>query len=291
MATVLQAEEKKYILEDLQSGCEIEVPYTTKEAEYTERHFWKATDSFFQLTADFTTGESKVAAYLMKRIEAMTNRFFGTYRGTARSLSCDQETVKNAFRKMKALDMVVNANSEGKDFWMFNPRLLMKGDIIKLARMAAEYDTYKEKELSTWVLIDKTTGEPFSVPLDMVDPLMCKLAEDFWKLYNEYFDILSGLSASETRVMAYLLDRSRLNYSENQILGSLDKIAKGAKCSKAAVNRAMKVLRAKGLVVMVQYGVWMINPSVIIKGNGQKKKRLERRYEEYEKIQRMKKKK
>lgn len=54
----------------------------------------------------------------------------------------------------------------------------------------------------------------------------------------------------------------------------MKKIAENVNCSKATVQRAMDSLADKGFVAMQLDGVWLINPSMVIKGNRNKEKVL-----------------
>ena len=54
----------------------------------------------------------------------------------------------------------------------------------------------------------------------------------------------------------------------------MKKIAVNINSSKATVQRAMDTLAEKGFVAMVLDCVWMMNPSMVIKGNRRKEKVL-----------------
>ena len=62
--------------------------------------------------------------------------------------------------------------------------------------------------------------------------------------------------------------------SDNTYIGPMKQIAVNVNCSKATVQRAMDSLADKGFVAMQLDGVWLINPSMVIKGNRSKEKVL-----------------
>lgn len=278
MAKIIECDSKEYVLKNRVTGEDIELDLTEKCVEYTDAHFWKAKPEFFQCMLDFNEGETKVAAYVMQRLMATTNKFCGTIRGVARTLGCTQQTVRKALTKMNQQKMIVAAESNGKSVWMFNPRYIVKGDSIKEARIMAEFDRYCGKSLSDWSLVDTYTGEPFQISQDAADQLLARYPKGFWKLYEGYFAVISGLSSADMKVMNYFL--TEIEYSNNQILGTMREISAKTKCSTRTVGRAIETLKEKLFLVRVQNGVWMINPTILVRGNANKQRRLIDKYNE-----------
>lgn len=60
----------------------------------------------------------------------------------------------------------------------------------------------------------------------------------------------------------------------NMYVGTMKMISVNINSSKATVQRAMDSLADKGFVAMQLDGVWLINPSMVIKGNRNKEKVL-----------------
>lgn len=91
-------------------------------------------------------------------------------------------------------------------------------------------------------------------------------------MYHSFFETLSGLGGKESEVLSFLV--SAMRNSDNTYIGPMKQIAVNVNCSKATVQRAMDSLADKGFVAMQLDGVWLINPSMVIKGNRSKEKVL-----------------
>lgn len=280
------ASEPNYILKNAKTGNVIILDKDEKPVTYGARHFWKADLSFLDTLCDFNTATSKILAHVVKSTRPSTNEFFGTYKGIAKKLPCDAESVRKAFRLMQEKDILVCSDVDR--CWMMNPRLLVKGDLLKKVRLMSQYDTLRGRKLGNVILSDTEGKDPVYLSADYPsENSVLQQREYFIKLYNGFFDVVSGLSKKEFSVLLFLLNR--MNYSENMYIGTTEKIAINCNCSSATVSRAMRILTEKGLVAMLQQGCWLINPSLAIKGNANKEKMLMERFTEVQKDYRAKK--
>ena len=95
---------------------------------------------------------------------------------------------------------------------------------------------------------------------------------NFFKVYDSFFRVVSGLGGKESLVLDFLV--CAMQSGNNMYVGTMKKIAVNINSSKATVQRAMDSLADKGFVAMQLDGVWLINPSMVIKGNRSKEKVL-----------------
>ena len=95
---------------------------------------------------------------------------------------------------------------------------------------------------------------------------------DFFRVFDSFFETVSGLGGKESEVLYFLV--CAMQASNNTYIGPMKEIAVNVNCSKATVQRAMDSLADKGFVAMQFDGVWLINPSMVIKGNRSKEKVL-----------------
>lgn len=95
---------------------------------------------------------------------------------------------------------------------------------------------------------------------------------NFFKVYDSFFGVVSGLGGKESLVLDFLV--CAMQSGNNMYVGTMKKIAVNINSSKATVQRAMDSLADKGFVAMQLDGVWLINPSMVIKGNRSKEKVL-----------------
>lgn len=95
---------------------------------------------------------------------------------------------------------------------------------------------------------------------------------NFFKVYDSFFGVVSGLGGKESLVLDFLV--CAMQSGNNMYVGTMKKIAVNINGSKATVQRAMDSLADKGFVAMQLDGVWLINPSMVIKGNRSKEKVL-----------------
>lgn len=127
-------------------------------------------------------------------------------------------------------------------------------------------------------------------PLEVVDPKTGQVLEmiqttklrygskHFWKCYlNEFIESMESLSGKQFDVFLYIVKNTK--QSDNKYIGTYEKIIKGSKCSRQIVAKTMKNLQDCDFIRKVQNGVWMINPYILMKGDGQKQIILRKEYE------------
>lgn len=259
------------VLKNSKTGEALEFQHEQHKAEYGAKHFWKADKKFFELLSTFSAAESKVLAYILQKTQPTKNEFIGAYKTIARKLNCDVTTVRSTFKKMTEKDML--AKTDNERIWMLNPRLLVKGDIIVQARLMSKYDTLLDRPLSNLIITDDAGNDPVFLPIEYPTPeSLGSVKSDFFRVFDSFFETLSGLGGKESEVLYFLV--CAMQTSNNTYIGPMKQIAVNVNCSKATVQRAMDTLADKGFVAMKFDCVWMINPSMVIKGNRRKEKVL-----------------
>lgn len=127
-------------------------------------------------------------------------------------------------------------------------------------------------------------------PLEVVDPATGQVLEmiqttklrygskHFWKCYlNEFIEVMESLSGKQFDVFLYIVKHTK--QSDNKYIGTYEKIIKGSKCSRQIVAKTMKNLQDCDFIRKIQNGVWMVNPYILMKGDGQKQVILRKEYE------------
>lgn len=259
------------ILKDGKTGKCITTSYSEKMINYGAKHFWKCGKDFFDKLCLFDAADSKVLAYVVTQVKPSSNQFVGAYKNIAKKVSCNVETVRKAFRIMQENDIL--AHSEVETMWMLNPRVLVKGDKVKKAKLMSMYDTLLNRKLGDIILTDTAGNDPIYLSREYNNiQTLLEEREDFFKLYNSFFNVIEGLSKKDFEIIRYLL--MTMNYSNNMYIGTMKKISQNCNCSRATVCRAMNSFTQKGLTAMEIKSCWLINPSIIIKGNGNKERML-----------------
>lgn len=259
------------VLKNAKTGVAEKIQHECHNTGYGTKHFWKADAKFFELLSNFSAAESKVLAYILQETQPTKNKFVGAYKTIARKLNCDVVTVRNTVKKMQESDML--AKTEDERVWMINPRLLVKGDIYVQARLMSEYDTLLNRPLSDLLITDGDGNDPLFLPREYSTPeSISNVKMNFFKVYDSFFGVVSGLGGKESLVLDFLV--CAMQSGNNMYVGTMKKIAVNINSSKATVQRAMDSLADKGFVAMQLDGVWLINPSMVIKGNRSKEKVL-----------------
>jgi hypothetical protein len=127
-------------------------------------------------------------------------------------------------------------------------------------------------------LKNPVTAEELPLPPECDDKLMFLDGNtQFWKIYDVFFGAIAGLSENELRVLLHMMDinKSKGGGTYNR---PLTVIADEARVSVPTVNRAVKKLKKRNLIIRYCNCNWMINPLVVANGNKRKQKVLERRY-------------
>ena len=259
------------VLKNAKTGVAEKIQHEQHKAEYGEKHFWITDKKFFELLAKFSSAESKVLAFVLQKTQPSNSEFVGGYKSIARKLNCDVVTVRNTFKKMQENDIL--AKTENERIWMVNPRLLVKGDVYTQARLMSKYDTLLGRPLSNLIITDGDGNDPLFLPIEFSTPeSLYGVRNNFFKVYNSFFETISGLGGKESLVLEFLL--CAMQNSNNMYVGTMEKIALNLNISKATANRAVKTLVNKGFVAKESNGVWRLNPSMVIKGNRRKEKAL-----------------
>lgn len=246
------------------------------DSYYGEKAFWKMQDEFLSAIFGYTKKESVVLSAMLKKVHPRTNLVNGTIKGLARSLELDPDTVRSAISKMIAKNLLAPVKERK---WMLNPRLLAKGYYLQEAKLKAAYDTCKGIELSKAAVIDQKTGELVTLPAEYATvEIFCEMQglERFVKLYDMFFDAICGLSATEMRVLIYLIQA--MDTRNNMYLGQMDKIAANSTCSISTVSRAMAEFVRRDIITKEFDGCWHINPKLIVMGNRQKTQLIAKQY-------------
>lgn len=246
-----------------------------------ETHFWQASKDFFAALLGYGTVESKVVANLLHHTDPKTNRIACTLPELRKELSCTRDTVASAIKKMESKRLIIGI---GQGVWMLNPRMLAMGNQTQIALLMAEYDRYVSEKTGValvagkYVLKNPVTAEELPLPPECDDKLMFLDGNvQFWKIYDAFFTAVAGLSENELRVLLHMMDinKSKGGGTYNR---PLTVIADEARVSVPTVNRAVKKLKKRNLVIRYCNCNWMINPLMVANGNKRKQKVLERRY-------------
>ena len=101
----------------------------------------------------------------------------------------------------------------------------------------------------------------------------------FWKCYmKDFLAVMKALSYKQFEVFIYILEN--VKPGTNLFIATPSKIEKNTGCCRQTVAKTMKILQDQDFIRKIQTGVWMINPDILIKGNGSKQAKL---CEDYEK--------
>ena len=100
----------------------------------------------------------------------------------------------------------------------------------------------------------------------------------FWKCYmKDFLKVMKSLSYKQFEVFIYIIEN--VKPSTNLFIATPHKIEKNTKCCRQTVAKTMKILQEQDFIRKIQTGVWIINPDILIKGNGGKQERLREDYQ------------
>ena len=104
----------------------------------------------------------------------------------------------------------------------------------------------------------------------------------FWKVYLYDFLHTLGLisNSKQMDVLFYILENT--GATDNRFIGTLEKIAEDTNISFATVQRAMKGFMKAGAIKKEIQSVYMVNPNLLIKGDGYKSQILTIHYDKIE---------
>lgn len=123
-------------------------------------------------------------------------------------------------------------------------------------------------------LVDPETGQV----LEMIQTTKLRYgSKPFWKCYlKEFLAAMESLSGREFDVFIFIVKNAK--QSDNKFIGTYDKIMKATGCSRKVIAKTLKSLQECNFIRKVQNGIWMINPHILMKGDGQKQLGLWREY-------------
>ena len=143
--------------------------------------------------------------------------------------------------------------------------------------MIGQYDEYKRKTTSHLCVVDKSTGESYSLPIDIsIAEMQDNYSKDFWKLYKPFFDAMAGLGRAENEVFIYILEN--FDWSSNTLDAPQQVIAKNSGTSKASVERTIRALKERDFIICLGGSCWMVNPDVVMRGGKSKYHQLRSDY-------------
>ena len=268
------------VLVNMETGATYSLPEEPNYEYFSDIGFWKASPGFFDVLHGFTAPISKVAAVMLKNVKALTNKVKLSYQKVVRESGCDKETVKKAIAYLEQQDIIVNIQkpeTRKNGEWMLNPRLLAKGTDNDQKELAGQYDGYKRKATSHLCVVDRDTGESYSLPSDTsIAEMQDNYSKDFWKLYKPFFDAMSGLGRAENEVLIYIL--KNFDWASNTLDAPQQVIAKNSGTSKASVERTIRALKERNFIICLGGSCWMVNPDVVMRGGKSKYHQLRSDY-------------
>ena len=99
-------------------------------------------------------------------------------------------------------------------------------------------------------------------------------SKNFWKCYlMDFLSVLGIMDSKQVDIFIYIVENT--NQSNNVFLGTYDKIAKDVGVSRPTIAKIMK---------RMQNGAWLVNPTILMKGNDNKRQILLSYYESEEPI-------
>ena len=119
-------------------------------------------------------------------------------------------------------------------------------------------------------LIDSKTGEVYDV-----QQVFKRIygQKQFWKCYlMDFMAILGIVESKQLDVLIYICEHT--NPSNNQFVGTYDKISNDLKICKKTIWKIIKKLQKHDFITRVQNGVWRISPRILMKGGESKKQML-----------------
>lgn len=268
------------VLVNKETGAAYPLPKEPNYEYFSDIGFWKASPAFFDKLHGMTAPISKVTAVVLKNVKALTNKVKLSYQKVVRESGCDKETVKKAIAYLEQQDIVVNIQkpeTRKNGEWMLNPRLLAKGTDNDQKELTGQYDEYKRKTTSHLCIVDKSTGESYSLPIDIsIAEMQDNYSKDFWKLYKPFFDAMAGLGRAENEVFIYILEN--FDWASNTLDAPQQVIAKNSGTSKASVERTIRTLKEKDFMTCLGGSCWMVNPDVVMRGGKSKYHQLRNDY-------------
>ena len=102
---------------------------------------------------------------------------------------------------------------------------------------------------------------------------------NFHKIWlNDLMSVLNLIGGKKLDILKYLL--SEMRTQDNIISVTYTKIQEKLNTSRKTIAETMKILQEANFITKVQNGLYMVNPDVIVKGNGKKRDALMIKYVE-----------
>jgi uncharacterized protein YjhX (UPF0386 family) len=112
------------------------------------------------------------------------------------------------------------------------------------------------------MVIDRVTGEEVDVKIFVEKINSSRWEKAYAKVIANYINCSGDKSA---QFLAYLIE---YRDSKNRIIGTQATLAKKAQVSDRCAKKVIKTLKEKGLIKMLQSGLYMITPKMICVGRG-----------------------
>lgn len=91
-------------------------------------------------------------------------------------------------------------------------------------------------------------------------------AKHFWKADKKFFELLSMFSAAESKVLAYILQKTQP--TKNEFIGAYKTIARKLNCDVTTVRSTFKKMTEKDMLAKTDNErIWMLNPRLLVKGD------------------------
>lgn len=91
----------------------------------------------------------------------------------------------------------------------------------------------------------------------------------FHKIWlHEILELVDEVGNAKMRVLTWLLSKAD---AQNQVLATLDEIAKATGTSRATVQRLLSTLKKANVITETRRSLWRLNPKVIFKGDHDKR--------------------
>ena len=103
-------------------------------------------------------------------------------------------------------------------------------------------------------------------------------AKHFWKADKKLSQLLSTFSAAESKVVAYILQKTQP--TKNEFIGAYKTIARKLECDVTTVRNTFKKMMENDMLAKTDdERIWMLNPRLLVKGDIIVKARLMSKYD------------
>ncbi len=121
-----------------------------------------------------------------------------------------------------------------------------------------------KQNIETIVLENSKTGETLELQHEQHKAEYG--AKHFWKADKKFFELLSAFSAAESKVLAYILQKTQP--TKNEFIGACKTIARKLNCDVTTVRSTFKKMAEKDMLAKTDNErIWMLNPRLLVKGD------------------------